>query len=383
MKVCWFGFAAQNHSWAIVAQNICRQLIKQGHMVDMFSTNGNKHFPQDLQPYLKGFIEEKHSMNLNELNIYASKILLPEYDMQLSYTAFKNYPFYFVRGAHNRFGIWTYEMQGKNAIPDGWAKYHQYVDQILPPSNFAKEVFLNSGVPNEKMTVIPHGYDVTTFSNASRGTYPLKTHKRFKILVNVAQPHIRKALDLALTAYGKAFTKQDDVCLVLKVVDKVPALPFEVSFKELYANFTRQFPQHAEVEIITTFIDEIDTLYRACDAIFSMTRSEAFWMPGPEAMACNLIPIVSGWGGQLDFLNHNNALLITGREVPVPMRAFYWGAKQGPHYFEPNVIDAVEKLQYAYYHTQELKDKYHKYNENILPDYTWEKVAKDIVSLTK
>ena len=265
MKVCYYGFAGKNHSWSIVAQNICRQLIKQGHQVDMFSTNGTSHFPNDLRSSLKGFVEEKHTMNLNQLNECASHCLDNNYDMQLSYTCFKNFPFYFNRGTKNRFGIWTYEFQGKNALPDGFAKNYKYVDHILPPSNFAKDVFLNSGVPASAMTMIPHGFDADKFLDPNREKYPLKTKKRFKILANIAQPHIRKNLEGLLAAYGKAFTSADDVCLVLKVVDKIPAQAFEVSFRTLYNGFLNRYKNHAEVEIITDFIPEIDTLYRSCD----------------------------------------------------------------------------------------------------------------------
>lgn len=383
MKVCWFGFAGKNHSWSIVAQNISRQLIKQGHDVDMFSTNGDSHFPEDLRPNLKGFVEEQHGMNLNQLNEYVSNILDNNYDMQLSYTCFKNFPFYFERGTKNRFGIWTYEMAGRNALPDGFAKNYKYVDQILPPSNFAKQVFLDSGVPEKAMTMIPHGFDADRYLDNTRGKYPLKTKKRFKILANIAQPHIRKNLEGLLTAYGKAFTAQDDVCLVLKVVDKIPTLPFEVSFKELYATFNNTYRNHGEVEVIKDFVPEIDTLYRACDAIFSMTRSECFWLPGLEALAAGLIVIVSGWGGQLDFLNDDSALLIKGKEVSVPLKAFYWGSKVGPHYFEPDINDAIAKLQYAYHNTQALKDKTKLHAESIVNNYTWEKVTKQILELVK
>lgn len=383
MKVCWRGFLGKNHSWSIVGQSICRQLIKQGHEVDMFSTNGTSHFPDDLRPYLKGFVEEQPNMSNGELNTYLNSVLQPEYEIQLSYTAMRNFGQYFTRGSKNRFAIWCYEMAGRNALPDGFAKYYKYVDRLIPPSNFAKQVFLDSGVPESAMTMIPHGFDADKYLDRSRPAYPLKTKKRFKILANIAQPHIRKNLEGLLAAYGKAFTNKDDVCLVLKVVDKIPTLPFEVSFKALYQNFLNKYKNHAEVEIITQFIPDIASLYHACDAIFSMTRSECFWLPGLEALAAGLIVIVSGWGGQLDFLNNDNALLINGKEVPVPIKAFYWGSKIGPHYFEPNIDDAAEKLQYAYHNTIKLKDQTKAQAEDIVANYTWDKVTSKILELVK
>ena len=69
MKILWNGFASRNHSWSLVAQNICRSLIKFGHQVDIFSTNGIKYFPQDLKNNLIGYTEE--SVNMNTDQFYA------------------------------------------------------------------------------------------------------------------------------------------------------------------------------------------------------------------------------------------------------------------------------------------------------------------------
>src|SRR5271154_3136568 len=100
MKVCWFGYLGKNHSWSIVAQNLSRELIALGHEVDLFSTNGNSYFPVDLEPYLKGFITEEQLINSSEVQQQFFK-LDATYDMQLSYTALRNFANYFRRGDTN------------------------------------------------------------------------------------------------------------------------------------------------------------------------------------------------------------------------------------------------------------------------------------------
>jgi hypothetical protein len=62
MKVLWFGFAGKNHSWSIVGQNICRILKEKGHKVHIFSTNGDQHFPEDLEENLIGFKYENEKV---------------------------------------------------------------------------------------------------------------------------------------------------------------------------------------------------------------------------------------------------------------------------------------------------------------------------------
>ncbi len=362
MKVSWQGFLGTNHSWAVSGQGICRSLINKGHNVHMCSTNTYKNFPKDLEPYKKETLE--HS-----------------YDMQLSYTAMSNFSKYLSRGNKNRFGIWCYEFAGKNSLPTGFAKNYKYCDKILPPSNFAKQVFLDSGIPEKSLCMIPHGFDASKFLDNSRPKYPLNLDGKFKILINVAQPHIRKNLDGMLEAYGRAFTNKDDVCLVLKVVEKKITQPFEVNFRELYSNFKSKFKNHAQVRIINEFIDDIDTLYRSCDMLFSLTRSECFGFPFLEAMAAGNIVFSSNWGGQLDFLNDNNSILVSGKEVQAPPQALYWEAKRGTIYFEPNIDEAVEKLRYVYTNHESIKQKLSVNYKDVISEYTWDNVTDKILKL--
>ena len=193
----------------------------------MMSSNGNSHFPDDLKPYLKAYtkLSDLHGPALEQMLHHIDQILSPKYDMQLSYTALHNFSRYFKRGNANRFGIWNYET---TVIPKTFAKQHLHVDKVLPSSQFSKRVFANGGIPEDKMVVVPHGIHLDRFQNL--GKYPLKTQKKRKILANIAQPHFRKNIPALLKAYGEAFTKKDDVCLVLKVAAKDPASKFEVDF---------------------------------------------------------------------------------------------------------------------------------------------------------
>ncbi len=289
MKVCWFGFLGKNHSWSIVGQNISRKLIEMGHDVDLFSTNGIDHFPEDLKPYLKSWVHEGQQQDGHRGKLYS------EYDLQLSYTAFKNFPLYFIRGNKNRFGIWNYET---DILPKAFAKYSKNVDKILPSSQFSKDIFIKNGISADRQVVVPHGIHLERFQNL--GKFPLKTNKKLKILANIAQPHIRKNIPGLLNAFGKAFNKNDDVCLVLKVSNKPPEHPFEVSFNTIFADFKNKYKDHAEIEIINTFITDIETLYNACDVVYTMTHTECFWMPGLEGFAANKIVISPRYGGQLE-----------------------------------------------------------------------------------
>lgn len=374
MKILWKGFAANNHSWSFVAQNICRGLIKLNHNVDIFSTNGNKHFPEDLLNNLKGVTE----LNANS-SMLANKVLDSKYDAQFTYTAMINFQEHLSRGDKNRIGLWTYEFSGKNVLPFGFAKHYKYTDIMTPPSEYSKQIFIDSGVPESHMKVIPHGVDLEKLENIEG--YHFKTKKSVKILSIIGQPHLRKNLPGLLEVYGKAFNKTDDVCLILKIVDKKPEHLFEVSFSKIFNDFKAKYKNHADVEIISNFINHPESLYKNCDISFSMTHCEAFGMTLLEGLAANNIVIAPNHGGQLQFLNELNSLLVSGKEETAPSLARYWDGNYSSNWFKPDINDAVDKLKYAVENVAVLKQRF--YNLYNLKKYDWLEISKTFEGLLK
>jgi glycosyltransferase involved in cell wall biosynthesis len=378
MKICWFGFLGKNHSWSIVSQNISRELIKQGHQVDLFSTNGMDHFPEDLKPYVKGYLTDGQTVtDQNYASVIGSK-LDATYDMQLSYTALRNFCNYFTRGEKNRFGIWNYET---TILPKAFAKHCLCVDKVIPSSNFSKKIFTDNGMAEDKQVMIPHGIHLDRFQNL--GKYPLKTQKKYKVLCNIAQPHLRKNIPGLLNTWGKAFTKSDDVCLVLKIAKRSPNPQFDVDVNDLLSNFNSRYKNHAEVEIVSTFITDIETLYNACDVVWTMTHAECFWMPGLEGFAANKVVISPRYGGQLDFMNDENSVLIDGKIIRADNRMQYWEPSPYAAVFDPSIDQAVVKLKDVIANYDDYLKKFSPKMQEILPNYSWTKVAERFVSLCK
>ena len=378
MKICWFGFLGKNHSWSIVAQNLSRELIKMGHHVDLFSTNGVQHFPEDLKPYLKGtMVEGQPITSANYIEVVGSK-LDKKYDMQLSYTALRNFCDYFTRGDKNRFGIWNYET---TVLPKGFAKYYNCVDKVLPSSNFSKKIFTDNGMPEDKQVMIPHGIHLERFQNL--GKYPLKTKKKYKILCNIAQPHLRKNIPGLFKAWGKAFTNKDDVCLVLKISKKGPNPMYDVPFDQLYTDFRKTHKNFAEIEVIDTFITDIETLYNAVDVVITMAHTECFWMPGLEAFAANKVVVAPRYGGQLDYMNDNNSILIDGKIIRADDRMQYWEPSKYAACFDPDTDQCAAKLKDLIANYDDYLKKFSPKMQELLPEYSWTKAAEKIIGLCK
>lgn len=369
IKIQQFLFKC-SHSWSIVGQNLGREFLKQGHIVEFVSTDGlnNQYIPDDLRPFIKE----------NPTGTY---------DCQVSYTAPHNWPKYLSHGTKNRFAIWNYEYNNKKnengtsqTLLPGFAKFYQACDLVLPSSNFTKDVFKSMCIPEEKMVVVPHGINLNDFTSNNKTI--LQTKKTKKILLNIAQPHKRKALHLALESFGKAFTKNDDVCLIAKVLkSNHKNQQFDVNFNDLYKTFEQKFPNHANVEMVYNYVPNIADLYKACDINFSATFAECWHLPSLEALAAGIINIVPRYGGQLDFCNDDNSLLIDVDVVRAPKDHQYWIHSPYCVHGQIKTNDAAKKLQMAVQDYDKLIAKFKNNMKNTVEKFTWENAAKQIINL--
>lgn len=365
MKACVQGYLGAGHSWSIVQQEITRQLIKKGHQVDLYSTNGLDHFPEDLKNYLK-------------------PNLTGPFDFQLSYTAPHNWPKYLPvnraknKKQPNRFGYWCYEF---DYLPKGMCKYYLATDLILTPSSFTKDGFVRGGVPEDRVVIVPHGINPDNYS--SKDLYPLKTKKSFKFLICAGQPHSRKGFSETFEAYFKAFTKKDNVCLVAKISTKKITSAFEVDVVQILKDLSRRYPNHPEVELITAHIPDINSLYNSCQAYWLASKAEGFGMPYLEAMAANKLVIATRYSGHLDFLNDKNSLLVDGKVVKADLSAQYWTPDARNGWFKIDMESAVSQLRKAVEKYNDLMLEFNPEMKKTTEKLTWSNVTDQIIGLIK
>ncbi|HCJ10904.1 MAG TPA: hypothetical protein DHW14_07050, partial [Clostridiales bacterium] len=163
-----------------------------------------------------------------------------------------------------------------------------------------------------------HGRAAPRGRGAEEGVLPWRPgdgdSRRFKFL-SVFAWQARKGWDILLRAYLREFTAADGVLLVLKT------RPFGLSEKEQRRQLARVVAEETAcrragtvppVRLLTArlSVPEMARLYSACDAFVLPSRGEGFGRPYLEAMASGLPTIGTGWGGNLDFMTHENSYLI-------------------------------------------------------------------------
>lgn len=379
IKIC--GFNGKLHSWSTIHWALAREWKKLGHSVDIFSTDGIKYFPKDLKDNLIGYYEEnKQGQKPNPIIGKSPNI---NYDMQFSYTAMKNAQHYLKYGSKNRMLQWCFEWcsdEGKNILPQGFATSYRYCDKLLAPSTFVRDyMFIPAGIPAGHIEIIPHGVDVGAFKKTS--TIDLPTKKKFKFLFNAAQTHLRKNISGLLEAYGNAFTKNDDVCLILKAKNKKPTASFDVSISDEINKFKTKFINAPEVKLYESFLEDISDLYRSVDCVVSLSHGEGFSMTLLEGIAAGKLVIAPTLGGHTDFINNTNALLVNSKLVKADRKSIYWEPNPNVKWVLPDIYDASEKLKEAYESAYEKNKSIELNKENIYSQYGWDIIAKQVLEL--
>ncbi|MEN6510744.1 MAG: glycosyltransferase [Chloroherpetonaceae bacterium] len=180
------------------------------------------------------------------------------------------------------------------------AEIFRNADQIWTPSNYSRQCMIESGIDFNKVQVVPNGIDPKLFT-PNGNTYPLKTNKKLKFLY-VGGTIYRKGIDILLQSYIKAFSNDDDVCLIIKDIGGDTFYKGQTA-EELIRDIQRN-SHSPEIIYIKDYLSEQEMalLYRSCDVFVSPYRGEGFSLPTLEAMACGLPVVVTNGGATEDFV---------------------------------------------------------------------------------
>jgi len=358
LKIRSQAMLGTTHSWAVTVRSLLKEFRLMNHDLYLSSINDYDLFPNEW----KKFCRE-----------------CGDADIDLTYTLPRNFKLRFNRNSKIKLAIYNYE---SSIMPKVWVDQIRHVDYVLPSSNFSKEVFVNSGWPEEKCIVVPHGINPKDFRDKSK-VNNFKTKKKFKFL-NVSIPHYRKNINLLVDAYYSAFTDRDDVCLVLKIKLDKPKHRFECDvvkeiLKAQKKHKGRMLPQ---VEVIQHKYPSMIPLYNSCDCLVSASSAEGFGLPFLEGLAAGMVVIAPRCTGQLDFLNDNNSLLVDVKEIEASDKYQYWRPSPGAKTYLPHIDSLSENMIKAYENYNKIKKQFEKESKKTVKMFTWKSAAKQILDIS-
>jgi glycosyltransferase involved in cell wall biosynthesis len=258
-------------------------------------------------------------------------------------------------------------------LPDAWiGPLRDQVDELWCYTHWLKDCAVKSGVPPEKIRVVPCGVDAE-FYRPDGPRYPLKTKKRFKFLF-LGGMLPRKGADIAVNAFLRAFKPDDDVCLVVKAFGVNTHYRNAKSLPQQIEALSRRYPEVPEIEYLDEDVtdEEIAALYRACDALVHPFRGEGFGLPIAEAMASGLPVLVTGYGPVLDFCDAESAYMIPCVETPVETAQ---AAAAGSWMVEPDQAALSALMRQVYEAPEAARAVGERGRSRIVQKFSWQQAG--------
>ena len=203
-------------------------------------------------------------------------------------------------------------------LPPAWTgKINRQFHQYWAYSGWIAAQAKAAGVEPERIRVVPLGIDPAVFTPEGPAC-ALATERTFRFLF-VGGVSLRKGTDLLLDAYRRAFSRQDDVCLVLK--DHSGDLFYRENHARERIAGMQNDPGAPEILHLDEFLPEAElaALYRSADLAVFPYRAEGFCLPILEAMACGTPSVVPDFGACLDFCTAGTSYLVKARRIRAPV----------------------------------------------------------------
>lgn len=317
---------------------------------------GHFYYPSGLQEAADSIADSLHDAGLNlskrELPVYFDGYRdeddscqgLETFDITVAVTAINTnliewiprsglYP----RDGVYRIAVWYWELSD---VPEGMIGSTALIDEIWAPTRFIANA-IRKHVTQPVTPMLP-GVALPKFVSKSRAELGLLEGFLFLFIFDMNSRMVRKNPLGLIAAFRKAFARNDDVQLIVKV-----------SRSEKYPKHAEQLRRAASDNGVT-LLEGIWTrsnllaLMECCDCYVSLHRSEGLGLSLAEAMLLAKPVIATGYSGNLDFMNANTARLVRYEEVailedepPYP-KGFIWA--------EPSEEHAAEELCWVYNH---------------------------------
>lgn len=247
-----------------------------------------------------------------------------------------------------------YTVWESDRLPGHWPPLIPAADHVLVPTEFNRPLFTLPGGP--PVTVVPHVYRESGSATpaecrAFRRRYGIPDEHVCFYSINSWTP--RKATWSLLHAYLLAFDAADRVTLVIKTdregVD--PAARGAMRpVREMVAAIRANYPNPARIVLIDDYLpdEEITLLHQAADCYVSLTHAEGWGMGAFDAASVGRPVIMTGWGGQLDFLPADLAYLVDYRLGPVTAYPGWDSYTADQQWAIPDIDSAIARLREVY-----------------------------------
>ena len=227
------------------------------------------------------------------------------------------YPQLDFEGRVRRIGYHFFET---DSYPAKWFNDAVEMDEIWTASQFNKETFVNGGIPNYLVSVIPLCINSKIYSNHFT-KMNIPEAKNFKFL-SVFSNFNRKDVGLLLRSYFSSFSHNDKVSLIIKYSNRINEKYGKEYFQNVIApdfNLDDEKLPHI-VFLKDDYNDErMKSLYSSCDAYVAIDRGTGWDLPAMESMILGKAVIGINWSAHTQFMTEQTTFLVEPEKENVPV----------------------------------------------------------------
>ena len=343
-----------SYSLAVVNRELAKALARSGEVVALTSRDGDGPFEPnpaflEAHPDIAVMVEPGRSEAPSDVCL---RNQFPPYvaDMRGTVRVLANY-------------AWE-----ESAFPIGWVReFNASLDLITVTSRYVAKVLRDNGV-HVPIEVVGNGIDqILTGQLVPKASY--RDPGSFKF-VHISSGFPRKATDVLLTAWGRAFTRTDPVQLIIKTFPNV-----HNRIDDELARFRADHRDGAPVTLVNEdlSLEELRGFYADADALVFPSRGEGFGLPLAEAMALARPVITTAYGGQSDFCTTDTSWLC---DYSFAYAATHLGVFDSV-WVEPDPESLSQVLREVFMTAPaDRARKVEAAQTRILEDYSWDHVAQ-------
>lgn len=207
-------------------------------------------------------------------------------------------------------GYWAWELP---AVPANWRRGYSCVHDIAVPSRFVEQAVrtIDAGKP---VRVAPHPVSLAAPPPRNPLPGPYSPQRPFTVasVLNIASGFDRKNPVALIRAFKLAFPG-DPACRLRLLVSNTEHYPQARALVAAEAGDARN------IEIAWGTLDRASFLawWGKPDLYASLHRAEGFGLPLAEAMCAGYPVLATGWSGNMEFMDEENAFLVDYRLVDV------------------------------------------------------------------
>ena len=231
---------------------------------------------------------------------------------------------------------WVWEV---DRFPRHLSALHGRYDAVWAPSRYAATIIASEiGRP---VQVLPHMLDTESLTRAqpARDRFGLPDGVTvFGFFFDVNSVIERKNPAGVVDAFRLAFGDRSDVLLIVKTGGCPPSLP-------TYLDFRRSLQGLSNVRLIEETLDRSTAmaLMASLDVYVSLHRAEGFGLTCAEAMHLGKPVVATNYSGNLDFMDHDCAVLVPCTRVELEKDAGPY--PRGATWAEPDIRTAASQIQ--------------------------------------